>query len=57
MPSISFMGITALNKELHQIEETKITPVNMEIYARFIEQLDVTLTESCIELKQYLKEL
>jgi HPt (histidine-containing phosphotransfer) domain-containing protein len=57
MPSISFMGITELNKELQQIEETKTTPANMEMYAIVIEKLDLTLKQSCIELKQYLKEL
>lgn len=57
MPSISFMGITALSKELQKIEETKITPDNMENYAWLIEQLDLTLKQSCIELKQYLKGL
>ena len=56
MPSISFMGITVLSKELHQIDETKTTPVNLEMYVWVIEQLDLVLKQSCVELNQYLEE-
>jgi HPt (histidine-containing phosphotransfer) domain-containing protein len=55
MPSISFMGITALAKELHEIDETKITPDNLAQYNWVVEQLELIVKQSCDELNEHLQ--
>ncbi len=57
MPSISFMGITALSAELKQIDETKNEPPNLQSYLWIIEHLESITNQATIELKEYLQQL
>jgi PAS domain S-box-containing protein len=57
MPSISFMGITALSAELKQIDETKNEPPNLQSYIWIIEHLESITNQASIELKEYLQQL
>jgi len=57
LPSISFMGITVLNKELHQIDETRLKPENLQTFAWAVDQLELIINQACDELKEYSQVL
>ena len=55
LPSLAFMGIHLLSSQLHEINDLKVAPNDLDIFVPTIEALEDVVKRSKVELVSYLK--